>query len=356
MSIKKVLLLGGTGAIGTYLRDILNDKGVEVYVTSRSMHKDKGHIHFIQCNAKENIELNKVCFEHWNAIVDFLSYKTDELSRRLKVMLNSTDQYIFLSSARVFANEEHPIKETSPRLLDVSKDENYLKTDEYALTKARQENLLQNSKSKNWTIVRPYITYGDKSLQLGVLEKEEWLYRALHGRTIVFTKDIADRITSLANGFDISMGIYSLLGKSKAMGGAYNLVTPERHTWHDIFDIYSKIIRQKTGKALKIKYVSVDDFIKCRGKGLEYQVVYDRLFDRDFDTTKESEFIDTDKFVKLQDGLEHCLTNFIDQGCPFKSISWIHEAIKDKMTHEYTPLGEIAGIKNKVKYIITRYL
>ena len=110
MSIKKVLLLGGTGAIGTYLRDILNDKGVEVYVTSRSMHKDKGHIHFIQCNAKENIELNKVCFEHWNAIVDFLSYKTDELSRRLKVMLNSTDQYIFLSSARVFANEEHPIK------------------------------------------------------------------------------------------------------------------------------------------------------------------------------------------------------------------------------------------------------
>lgn len=356
MSINNVLLLGGTGAIGTYLQQILDERGLEVYVTSRSPHQDKGHIHYITCNAKEYEVLKRLCSKHWDAIVDFFSYKTGELADRLNTLLQATYQYVFLSSARVFANEEHPIKETSPRLLDVTKDKEYLKTDEYALTKARQENLLRESNDKNWTIIRPYITYGDRRLQLGVLEKEEWLYRALHGRTVVFTKEIADRITSMANGYDVSLVISCLLGRSSALGGAFDIATPERHRWSDIQDFYARIIKDRTGKDLKIKYVSVSDFISTRGKGLEYQVIYDRLYDRDFDTSKEEEYVDTGKFIKLQYGLATCLTNFIDTGCPFKGISWSHEAIKDKMTKERTPVKEIPGIRNKIRYITKRYL
>ena len=85
-----------------------------------------------------------------------------------------------------YANENGRITEKSKRLLDVCTDEEYLKTDEYALTKVRQENILLSSGKKNWTIIRPYITYNVERLQLGVYEKENWLYRALHGRSIVF--------------------------------------------------------------------------------------------------------------------------------------------------------------------------
>lgn len=356
MSINNVLLLGGTGAIGTYLQQILDEREFDVYITSRSSHQDKGRIHYIICNAKEDEVLKRLCSKHWDVIVDFLSYKTNELANRLNTLLKATNQYVFLSSSRVFADEEHPIKETSPRLLDVSKDKDYLKTDEYALTKARQENLLINSNYKNWTIVRPYITYGDRRLQLGVLEKEEWLYRALHGRTVVFTKEIADRITSMANGYDVSLVISCLLGNQRSLGGAFNVATPERHRWEDIENIYSKILKEKADVDLKVKYVSVEDFISTRGKGLEYQVIYDRLFDRDFDSTKVNEYVDTGSFIKLEDGLKRCLANFLNQGCPFKSISWVHEARKDKLTHERTSLNEIPGLKNKINYITNRYL
>ena len=41
-----------------------------------------------------------------------------------------------------------------------------------ALQKAREENLLLKSDSRNWTIIRPYITYYDERLQLGVFEKK----------------------------------------------------------------------------------------------------------------------------------------------------------------------------------------
>ena len=75
------------------------------------------------------------------------------------------------------------------RLLDVSHDSIYLKTDEYALAKARQEDILRKSGKNNWTIIRPYITYSESRLQLGVLEKEAWLYRALKGFQEMFWKN-----------------------------------------------------------------------------------------------------------------------------------------------------------------------
>ena len=77
--------------------------------------------------------------EHWNAIVDFMAYSTKEFSEKVDLFLNKTDQYFFLSSSRVYAESNIPITENSKRLIDVCEDEEYLKTDEYALAKARQD-------------------------------------------------------------------------------------------------------------------------------------------------------------------------------------------------------------------------
>ncbi|MEO2263754.1 hypothetical protein [Dorea sp. YH-dor228] len=54
--------------------------------------------------------------------------------------------------------------EESPRLLDVCRDADYLKTEEYALKKAKEEDFLKQ-KGKNWTIVRPSITYNSERLR-----------------------------------------------------------------------------------------------------------------------------------------------------------------------------------------------
>lgn len=49
----KVLLLGGTGAIGENLGEVLNKKGYMVYVTSRKYRKNAENVHYIQGNAKD---------------------------------------------------------------------------------------------------------------------------------------------------------------------------------------------------------------------------------------------------------------------------------------------------------------
>ena len=66
--------------------------------------------------------------------------------------------------------------------MDLTKDEQYLATNEYALAKAREENVLTESGFNNFTIIRPYITYYNNRLQLGIFEKEIWLQRALDGK------------------------------------------------------------------------------------------------------------------------------------------------------------------------------
>ena len=47
MNNYKVLLLGGTGAIGKYLCNSLANNGFNVYITSRQAHDDKDNIHYI---------------------------------------------------------------------------------------------------------------------------------------------------------------------------------------------------------------------------------------------------------------------------------------------------------------------
>ena len=221
-----ILILGGTGAMGRHVSELLKAKGYNVYITSRSRRENDEIISYIQGNAKELAFISKLCQKHWDVIIDFMVYSIDELKERINIILKSTDQYIFLSSARVYADSPI-ISEDSPRLLDVCQDKEYVASNEYAIAKAKEENLLFESKYKNWTIVRPGLTYAENRLQLGVYEKENWLYRALHGRSIVFSKDLMDKYYTLSYGKDVADGIVQLVGKTEAIGQVFHIVIKE---------------------------------------------------------------------------------------------------------------------------------
>ncbi|MFI3163953.1 MAG: NAD-dependent epimerase/dehydratase family protein [Bacillota bacterium] len=156
----KVLVLGGTGAMGIHLVSNLVKMQCYVHVTTRSdKDSESQFIKYIKGNAQDNQFLNSLLQEKYDVIVDFMVYNTKKFKERVDLLLSATSQYIFLSSSRVYSNSDEIIVEDTPRLLDYTRDKEYLKTDEYALAKARQEDILFNHNNKNWTIVRPYITY-----------------------------------------------------------------------------------------------------------------------------------------------------------------------------------------------------
>lgn len=348
----KVLVLGGTGAMGIHLVQLLSKNGIETFVTSRNFKQSEEKIHYLQGNAHDIEFLQKILQEHWDAIVDFMIYSTTGFQERIKLLLDSTYQYIFLSSSRVYADSEKPITEMSPRLLNISHDKEFLLTDEYSLTKARQEDILCNSGYRNWTIIRPYITYSENRLQLGVLEKEEWLYRALHGRTIVFSNDIISKKTTMTYGLDVSQGIMAVIGNPNTLGNTFHITAVGSNSWHDILTIYLEVLEKHLKYKPKVLLQNLKKFYECHPAN--YQIKYDRLFNRQFDSTKIAQYINTNLFAQVETGLKSCLEKFLKDP-KFKVIDWKTEAIKDRQTKEHTPLMEIRGLKQKIKYLLYRY-
>ncbi len=349
----KILLLGGTGAMGKHLVDLLTTEEHEVYVTTRSAKPSVGNTYYIQGNAHDINFLRTNLQKNWDVIVDFMVYSTRQFESRVNFLLGLTGQYIFLSSARVYANSPTPIKENSDRLLDVSNDPAFLSTDEYALTKARQEDILKNSGKKNWTIIRPYITYSENRLQLGVLEKEAWLYRALKGRTIVFSKEINDKVSTLTYGLDVSRGILNIMGKATALGQAFHITSLENIIWRDVLTIYLDSLEKHLGFRPKVVLEELNRFGKTHPA--RYQIIYDRLYDRRFDNTKINKYTNSTKTKPVKTGLSDCLQTFLETE-NFDPINWRSEAIKDRLTKEHTPLQEISGIRQKIRYLIFRYI
>ena len=350
----EVLVLGGTGAMGIPLVTLLSQRGDTVYVTSRSKKQNLKNVIYVCGNAKDPVFLKKLLNRKYDAIVDFMVYGTEELQQRLDSLLSHTNQYFFFSSSRCYADSSIAIKETSPRLVDTCKDLEYLSTDEYGLAKGKEENLLFNSKKKNWTIIRPYITYNTYRIQLGVYEKENWLRRALEGRTIIFPEDIASKKTALTFGPDVAGAVIELIGNAKAYGQAFHITTAESHTWGEILDFYCEKIEQKTGKRPKVKLIK--DSTELQRVWNPWQIRYDRLYNRTFDNSKIESVRGAYNYKPCFIGLSECLDEFLENPKWLINHNTKYEAWCDRQTGEFTPLDEIPGHFNKLRYLKWRFI
>jgi nucleoside-diphosphate-sugar epimerase len=354
----EILVLGGTGAMGEPIVEILANRNNHVIVTTRQDKKSNNkNIEFIQGNAHDLNFVHKVLNRNYDAIVDFMIYKPDEFSAFSKLYMENTKQYVFLSSSRVYANSpENRITESSSRLLDVTNDEQYLATNEYALAKAREENMLMESEFDNFTIIRPYITYNDNRLQLGVFEKEVWLRRALAGKKIVFSRNIASKYTTLTYGYDVALRIADLIGNPKAKRQTYHITTEEYIKWEDVLSIYVDTLEKELGKRPEVFMTEQCDSII--EKNNKYQIHYDREYNRKFSNDKiQSHTMEKKRFMPVKEGLQMCLQNFLDGERNFATpVNWEHEGVLDKISGDKTSLKQITGFKNKVKYVLYRYI
>ena len=346
----RILILGGTGSMGVHLTNLLKNEGHDIFVTSRSKRASSDGVTFLQGNARDTDFLNDILKRSWDVVIDFMSYGTEEFQSRMELLLASAGQYVFLSSARVYSQSTVPITEETPRLLDVSTDEAYLKTDEYGLAKARQENLLRDSGRKNWTVIRPSITFSEDRLQLGVLEKEAWLYRSLHGRSIVFSDDIAGKVTTLTYGLDVAEGIAAIVADPKALGAIFHITSEESFLWNDVLSLYLDVMERQLGKRPKVVMAKKAPSLKFS----KYQVIYSRYFDRRFDNHKIAQFVAVNDFHDVEQSLAQCLEAFLSKPV-FRPINWKLEAANDRVAGEFTPLGEIPGLKTKIEYLAERF-
>jgi nucleoside-diphosphate-sugar epimerase len=343
--MSKVLILGGTGAMGVYLVPEMLRKGCEVHVTSRSARTaNDPKLSYICGNAQDNRFLHELLKgKRYDCIVDFMAYDTESFKQRLDLLLNWTGHYIFLSSYRVFADSGmNAITERSPRLLDVCGDKKYLKTDEYALAKARQEDLLRESGRRNWSIVRPTITYSKSRFQLCTLEANTVIFRTLHHVPVALPDLMLDKETTMTWAGDVARMIAALAFNSAGFCEDFNVCTSEHHPWREVAAIYEEAIN------LKITEVSLKNYIKMAGN--RYQILYDRMFNRIMDNSKILKAMDANRsdITSLKEGLTRELSGIKRNGITFTFVPGINGAM-DRATKSRLPL-KIKSLKEKVVY------
>lgn len=340
--------------MGVPLSQMLADNGHDVTVTSRR-NLQKKEITIVRGNALEFNFVAKLMQTHYDVVVDFMVRSEAETKVVMDIILPSCSQYIFLSSSRVFApiNMENGerITEKSPRLLDVCKDRRYVESREYAIEKAREENLFFKSRYKNWTVVRPTLTYNTHRLQLAYGEKEDWLFRVLNGQSVVFPKDMKDIKTAMVHGDDVAKAIFKLIGNKKALGMAVNVVSEEFKTWGEILDIYRKVIEKQTGKKMEVVYVDKAlDLAKELGN--YYQVKYARALDRCF-SNELLKTLEDIEFTPIEKGLTSCLNTFLEAP-QFVSIDWRRQVCYDKICKEWTPFNSMPSMRVLISYLFRR--
>lgn len=285
--MKKILVLGGTGAMGVYLVPKLIERGYAVDVASLDeVESTTPNLRYFKGDCMDVDYVAELLKNGYDGIVDFMIYNQDKFEERHKMFLDNTSHYIYLSTYRIYANEEHPVKETSPRLLDASKDADFLATDDYALYKAKGENVLLDSDYKNWTAIRPAITYSKKRFQLVILEAPYVVGRTLHGKKLVLPKQAKDVQATMSWAGDVAEMIARLLFNPKAYREIFTVCTAEHMTWGEVADIYKELI------GLEAVWVDMEDFLGIishnsnNPMGIRYQLIYDRLFDRIMDNSK----------------------------------------------------------------------
>lgn len=280
----RALLLGGTGAMGIYLQGELASMGWDVLVTSRKPRASLPGISFIRGNAKDPAFLRALSSERYEAVVDFMTWSPDCFKDVMPVLLGMSGQYVFLSSYRVFSPAT-VITERSPRLLETCPDRRYAGGGEYAIAKAREEDILRASGAPNWTIVRPAITYSRERFQLGTLESHEWLWRAVKGLPVPMAQEVLERECTLTWGRDVARMIARLLGNPATRGEDFNISTSKHQTWGEVLSVYRDALD------FEVKTVTLETYERycCWGDSfLGYcpQLRYDRLVDRVLDNSK----------------------------------------------------------------------
>ena len=300
---RKVLLLGGTGAMGVYLVPELAARGYEVKVISLDdIVSDNQRVVYVKADGKDIEFLKELLKEKFDAIVDFMMYSGNQFNERYELFLENTGHYFYLSTYRVYDGVEIPITENSPRLLDNSKDQDFLATDDYSLFKARGEDVLRNSKYDNWTIVRPAITYSKRRFQLVTLEAPICVARALQGLPVVIPKAALRVQATMSWAGDVAKMFAGLILNPAAYCEAFTLATAEHRTWGEIAEYYKEII------GLEYLAADTEDYLEIMGgtQGARYQLDYDRLFERIVDNSKvlRAAGMKQEDFMPLRLGLE----------------------------------------------------
>lgn len=227
----KILFIGGTGNISAECAALLHRRGHEIGVVSRGRSAVPPAYRTVVADRQDPAALRAVLGgESWDVVVNFLGYELAEVRADYELFKGAVRQYIFISSATVYAKP--------PRRLPI--------TEEAPLGNAWWEYARKKQACEAWllerwqqdrfpvTIVRPSHTYSQRWIPNPVSSGSYSFAARLERGLPVFVPDAGENPWTLTAASDFAVGLAGLAGHPAALGEAFHITSDEVLTWNQI--------------------------------------------------------------------------------------------------------------------------
>jgi nucleoside-diphosphate-sugar epimerase len=229
----KILFVGGTGIISRACAELALARGMEVALLNRGGRAGVAGARVIQGDIHDSSIASLVREQRWDAVVDFIAFKPEEIAERHALFGERTDQYILISSASVYQKpaSHYLITESTPLVnpyWDYSRDKIAC---EEALLRVHRESAFPI------TIVRPSYTYDRTLVPLAV---NAWgktftaVDRMRRGLPVIVPGD-GLTLWTMTHSTDFARGLVGLLGQHAALGHAFHITSDEVLSWNQIY-------------------------------------------------------------------------------------------------------------------------
>lgn len=303
--MKKVLLIGGGGTLGSYTAKELLNKGHSVdIICLEDKTSDNKNLAFYKGAASFSFLSAFLKDKMYDGIVNLIHYReVGEYPSIHDLLMAHTRHLIVLSSYRVYADEQHPVTEQAPMLLDVSEDQEFLATEKYALSKAKLEKFLNSErKGQHWTIVRPVISFSKLRFDLVTYSGHKLLDKIKNNETILLPAEAKDQTAGLDWAGNSGKLIAALLFDENTYGEAYTVSSAQNLTWGEVADLYIELM------GAIVKWIPLNEYLEAveTPQSNYFMLVYDRLFDRKIDNSKilKATGLTRDDFLPIKEGLK----------------------------------------------------
>jgi len=113
----KVLFIGGTGIISTACTRLAVERGIDLYLLNRGTHPLPPGTTGLQADIRDpQATARALADHHFDAVVNWIAFKPEDVERDIELFSGRTDQYIFISSASAYQKPvgHYLIREDTP--------------------------------------------------------------------------------------------------------------------------------------------------------------------------------------------------------------------------------------------------
>jgi nucleoside-diphosphate-sugar epimerase len=283
----RILFIGGSGIISTGCSELALARGHALTLLNRGRRElPFKPTDVITADLRDEAGTRAALgSREWDAVVNFLAFKPEDIERDLRLFRGRVGHYIFISSASAYQRPvgHYLIRESTPLVnpyWDYSRDK--IACEERVMRAVREEKFPA-------TIIRPSLTYGETQVTLAVNSWEQSytaVDRMRRGLPVVIPGD-GSSLWTITHNSDFAKGLVGLLGNPQAHGHAFHITSDEVQTWDQY---YAQVAEAAGVKSPKFLHIASDFISACIPEKLG-SLTGDKASSVVFDNTKIKTFV-----------------------------------------------------------------